>query len=167
MNKTAWMAKKYGTLKGTDWKEDLKKGLTIMMRSEQFFSLAGLIKSLPKNNKPKEDFKNILGNCSYDEGQALEKYGVPGYMLGQRYGHRFRYDNNTTSDYQWMLKDAQKYYEELVEDEKINKQYYIEKSANIKKRLRIELNDNEKALIGTGDNRAVLKAIREGFKKNG
>lgn len=26
MNKTAWMAKKYGTLKGIDWKEDLKKG---------------------------------------------------------------------------------------------------------------------------------------------
>jgi len=26
MNKTAWMAKKYGTLKGTDWKEDLRKG---------------------------------------------------------------------------------------------------------------------------------------------
>ena len=26
MNKTAWMAKKYGTIKGTDWKEDLRKG---------------------------------------------------------------------------------------------------------------------------------------------
>jgi hypothetical protein len=26
MNKTAWMAKKYGTLKGTNWKEEFKRG---------------------------------------------------------------------------------------------------------------------------------------------
>ncbi len=28
LNKTAWMAKKYGTLKGTDYKEDIKKGFS-------------------------------------------------------------------------------------------------------------------------------------------
>ena len=28
LNKTAWMAKKYGTIKGTDYKEDMKKGFS-------------------------------------------------------------------------------------------------------------------------------------------
>ena len=117
--------------------EDLRTAFKNMIGNEVNFNIAKLRKHLPK--PPKVDVVNdIFRSCGYSSKTAFEKFGIAGMKVWDKYGYRFRYDTNTTSSYQFMLKEAQKYYDELVEDVKVNKDHYEIETKRYKNKFGLE-----------------------------
>ena len=124
--------------------EELKKNIEIALETEKTLSYA----SLTKDNTPKLDVVNdIFRSCGYSSKTALRKFGLPGMKVWDKYGYRFRYDNNTTSQYSYMLKEAQKYYDQMVEEKKHNKEHYAIEEIKAKKACGLPTTEEENKLL--------------------
>lgn len=123
--------------------EDLKKNCEIALMSEKSLSYADLV----KDHTPKVDVvEDIFRGCGYSSKIALEKFGIAGMKVWNKYGQRFRYDNNTTRDYAFMLKNAQKMYDDLVADRKVNSEHYKKEEIRYKKMYNLEVSEEENQL---------------------